>query len=91
MRQFPKVLFLLCAAIAVPLGAETISEHEPTRFDPYREPAQPLSLAPHWIARTQQFSNFAPLANSNVGRVQFITEPRARGSDGQGIDNINSD
>ena len=69
MRQFPKVLFLLCAAIAVPLGAETISEHEPTRFDPYREPAQPLSLAPHWIARTQQFSNFAPPANSNVGRV----------------------
>ena len=69
MRLFPKALFLLFAVMAAPLAGETISEHEPTLFDPYREPAQPLSLAPHWIARTRQSSNFASLENSNAGRV----------------------
>jgi len=69
MRQFPKALFLLFAVMAAPLAAETISEHEPTLFDPYREPAQPLSLAPNWIARTRQSSNFTSLDNANAGRL----------------------
>ena len=60
MRQLFIALFLLATAVAS-LTGETISQHEPTLFDPYREPARPLSRASQWTSRTQTSSNLALL------------------------------
>ena len=60
MRQLFIALFLLATAVAS-LTGETISQHEPTLFDPYRELARPLSRPSQWTSRTQTSSNLALL------------------------------
>ena len=60
MRQLFIALFLLATAVTS-LTGETISQHEPTLFDPYRELARPLSRPSQWTSRTQTSSNLALL------------------------------
>ena len=63
MRQFPLALSLLVAVATASLNGETISQHEPTLFNPYREPARPLSQASQWTARTLPSSNLGSLGD----------------------------
>ena len=50
MRQSIQALFLLTVVFTTTLAAETISQHEPSLFDPYREPARPLAINSGWTA-----------------------------------------
>lgn len=68
MRQLPLALFLLVAAATASLTGETISQHEPTLFDPYREPARPLSQASQWTSRVQTPANPGLLNSTTPGQ-----------------------
>ena len=68
MRQLPLALFLLVAVTTAPLNGETISQHEPTLFNPHREPARPLSQASQWTARNLPSSNVGSLVDPIAGQ-----------------------
>ncbi len=67
MRQFPLALFLASAVFAVSLSAETVGQDEPSLFNPYREPARPLSPESQWGGRIQPSSNITTLPPVHSG------------------------
>lgn len=68
MRQSIQALLLLTVVFTTTLAAETISQHEPSLFDPYREPARPLAINSGWTARAQRAANTAPFTSLEAGQ-----------------------
>ena len=69
IRRLPPALILLTVIMTTGLAAETISQHEPTLFDPYREPARPLSASAGWTSRAQATTTTAPTTPLRPGVI----------------------